>query len=239
MLAAKDLVLSTIRWRRATRPAVVTPAARPAATLAAPTPTGFAALDRELPDGVWPRGQIIEVLVDAPGTSEVALCLPALAQLRSCESLWVLPWSHQPSAPSTLPFAAELDAAGLEPRRRHVHRPTAARGAWWALEQALRSRQFGAVIAWLPTGSSDGDYRALRRLQGLAAEGDTLLIVVRDPLAAVWPSPASLRLQIDQRDAQGRLHLRLLRRRSRPLAEPLGLLLRAGRLAPGAARLAS
>lgn len=237
MPATKDLVLPAFRWRRAERPQVVTPAA-PASGLAAPTRSGFAALDRELPDGAWPRGEIIEVLVDAPGTSEIALCMPALAQLREADSLWVLPWAPE-AATTTLPFAAELDAAGLAPHRRHVHRPSSPRGAWWALEQALRSRQFGVVIAWLPSGSGDGDYRALRRLQGLAADSNTLLIVVREPLAAAWPSPASLRLQIDRRDGEGRLHLRLLRRRGRPLAEPLGLLLHAGRLAPGAARLAS
>ena len=38
--------------------------------------TGFTALDRELPDGGWPRGALTELLCDHTGIGELALMLP-------------------------------------------------------------------------------------------------------------------------------------------------------------------
>ena len=43
--------------------------------------TGFPSLDRELPDGGWPRGALTELLCDHTGIGELALMLPALARL--------------------------------------------------------------------------------------------------------------------------------------------------------------
>lgn len=227
MLTAKDLALPAIGfYRRQSRSHNAVPGAMAS--------SGFSELDRELPGGAWPRGQIIELLVDAPGPSEVTLCLPALAQNRERPCLWVLPARagvHSRSA-TTLPFARQLAAAGLDPARQFVAQPAAARETWWVLEQALRSRQFGAVVAWLPTGSGDGDRRGLRRLQGLAATGDALSVVVRAADAEQTPSSAGVRLAIDHVDSAGRIQVRLLRRRGRPLIEPLGLQLPSRQPAP-------
>ena len=47
--------------------------------LAAPAvPTGFRALDRELPGGGWPRGALTEILGSQEGIGELQLVLPAL-----------------------------------------------------------------------------------------------------------------------------------------------------------------
>ncbi len=45
-------------------------------------PTGYAALDRCLPGGGWPRQGLIEILVDRCGIGELSLLMPALACTR-------------------------------------------------------------------------------------------------------------------------------------------------------------
>src|SRR6185295_12558592 len=44
-------------------------------------PTGFAALDAELPGGGWPAGGLVEVFGLSEGFGELQLVLPALAAL--------------------------------------------------------------------------------------------------------------------------------------------------------------
>jgi hypothetical protein len=104
--------------------------------------------------------------------------------------------------------------------------PATPRESGWALEQSLRAgTHLGAVIGWLP-GSSAGthgeaDFRVLRRLQLLATQTRTLLVVLRAAHRAASASPAALRLQLAQSD--GCLQVQLLKRRGRPLLEPLAL----------------
>ena len=55
---------------------------RPADEIAGPAlASGFAELDRELPGGGWPQGQLTELLLDDAGIGELSLLAPALAQL--------------------------------------------------------------------------------------------------------------------------------------------------------------
>src|ERR1051326_2519764 len=75
---------------------------------ASATPTGFEALDRELPGGGWPRGTLTELLVGRAGIGELRLVLPALAALS-----WAgrrIAWL----APPHLPYAPALAAGGLD-----------------------------------------------------------------------------------------------------------------------------
>ena len=55
--------------------------------------SGFAELDRELPGGGWPLGQLIELLTDDAGIGELSLLAPSLAQLAQSRrsAVWVLP----------------------------------------------------------------------------------------------------------------------------------------------------
>ena len=209
--------------------------------------TGFAPLDAELPGGGWPQGQLVELLVDAPGLGELSLLAPALAHLHaeSCAGVWVLPVtdgartmrSGQAGAPA--PYAPALQAAGVDLARCLFVQPATARESWWTLEQSLRTGHLGAVIGWLPDAAgSDGDFRALRRLHLLAAQRRALVMVLRSPRHATAPSPAALRLQLSQHD--GRLQVQVLKRRGRPLLEPVTLDVhplpwRSARLAPPAA----
>ncbi|MEK8052052.1 hypothetical protein AACH10_17505 [Ideonella sp. DXS22W] len=91
----------------------------------------------------------------------------------------------------------------------------------WALEQALRSGQVGAVLAWLPAGLRAD---ALRRLQLAAQAHDGPVFLFREAQALHRPSAAPLRLLLQPAGVDG-LTLRLLKRRGPPLAEPLRLVL--------------
>lgn len=197
-------------------------------------PSGFAALDRELPGGGWPAGALTELLLDAPGRGELSLLAPALAQLardgRAC--VWVLPCDSPPAldgtgtdapagAPIGLPYPPALAAAGIDLARSLFVRPATARESWWALEQSLRATHLGAVVGWLPGGCTDTDFRALRRLHLLAGRHRALAFVLRDAQAAATPSPVALRLQLASRD--GALQVQVLKRRGRPLLEPIAL----------------
>lgn len=185
-------------------------------------PSGFAALDAELPGGGWPQGQLIELLHDDPGIGELSLLAPALAAQaqagRAC--VWVLPSGHD-SRPATLPYPPALIEAGLDPSSSIFVRPEAGREAWWAVEQSLRAAHLGALVAWLPAFTAGSDFHALRRLHLLAQRHRALLFVIRPARCAGTASPAALRLQLSC--AGGQLGVTLLKRRGRPLIEPVTL----------------
>jgi cell division inhibitor SulA/protein ImuA len=189
-------------------------------------PSGFAALDAQLPEAGWPQGQLIEVLTDHTGIGELGLLLPALAG-RAGNCVWVLPCQGTGLPAPTgdeaaLPYAPALSQAGIDPSRHLFVRPGHAREALWALEQSLRSDSLGAVLGWLPRSASpDADFRFLRRLHLLAQRSQALVFVLRPAAAAASPSPASLRLQLAHED--GHLQVRVLKRRGRPLLEPVAL----------------
>jgi hypothetical protein len=85
----------------------------------------------------------------------------------------------------------------------------------WAIEQTLRSRTCGAVLAW-PDKTT---YPELRRLQ-LAAEGNPgLAVLFRAPRNASSTTPATLRLGLQS--CAGELAVRLLKRRGALLAHPI------------------
>jgi hypothetical protein len=134
-----------------------------------------------------------------------------------------------------------MQTAGIEPTRCMFVQPATSREGWWALEQALRSGHLGAVIGWLPETTphgSDADFRALRRLHLLAAQHRALVFVLRSTRHANAPSPAALRLQLTQHE--GRLQVQVLKRRGRPLLDPVVLQVhpeqwRTARVAPPAA----
>jgi protein ImuA len=196
-----------------------------AAASASCQPTGFEALDAELPGHGWPTGQLIELLFDSPGIGELGLLVPALAQValrrRSC--VWVLP-SERPGLAAgspSIPYPPALAASGIDLARSLFVRPAVPRESFWALEQALRASHLGAVIGWVAAGVPDGDFRALRRLQLLAARHRVLVFVLRELACAQAPSPAALRLQLAAID--GRLQVTILKRRGRPMLNPIVL----------------
>jgi cell division inhibitor SulA/protein ImuA len=181
-------------------------------------PSGHTELDAELPGGGWPRGNLTEVLVDRSGVGEMSLLLPAMAALSSAGGWLAL------VAPPWLPHAPAWAAAGVVLERLVIVR--AGREVGWCAEQLLASGGFAAVLAWPGEGI---DARALRRLQ-VAAEGQRVFACLwRSTAAAQAPSPAPLRVALEAGD--GRLAVRIIKRRGRPVSRPLALSIpRPGRL---------
>jgi protein ImuA len=91
----------------------------------------------------------------------------------------------------------------------------------WPLEQALRSGQVGAVVAWAPAGLRA---EALRRLQLAAQSHEGPAFFFRSPAAATQPSPAPLRLALAGAGPDI-LSVRLLKRRGPALEAPLQIAL--------------
>jgi len=188
--------------------------------------SGFAALDAELPGGGWPQGQLVELLLDAPGAGELSLLAPAVAHVtrehRPC--VWVLPCDPSAARGTSiaLPYPPALAEAGIAVERSIFVKPATPRESLWALEQSLRTAHLGALIGWVPASSGrDGDFRALRRLHLLAQRHRALVFLLREARVAQAASPASLRLRLACAD--GQLRVTVLKRRGWPLLEPVVL----------------
>ncbi|GBG02754.1 CDP-6-deoxy-delta-3,4-glucoseen reductase [Azospira sp. I13] len=159
-------------------------------------PTGHPALDRLLPGGGWPRGALSEFLA-TPEVGVTGLLAPALAALAGPLLFVNPPWPlHAPG----------WQAAGFAAGRLAVVEANGKEGAW-ACEVALEEGGFAALLAWLP----DIDAKGLRRLQLAAAGQPGLACILRPPARAREPSPAPLRLSLE--NAPRGLRVRLLKRR--------------------------
>jgi hypothetical protein len=202
MATLADLLQRQAVWRGGTA----------SVTLAEPAvPTGYAGLDAELPGSGWPVGGLAEVLCHTEGIGELQIVLPALAALTAAghRVAWL--------APPHLPYAPALRAAGVRLEHLTVIRAPGRRDALWAAEQALRARSFHALLLWLPRAS----YAELRRLAVAAQAGPGFVLAFRPPEAACESSPAVLRLALEPKE--GRLAVRILKRRGLPLAALLPL----------------
>jgi hypothetical protein len=172
-------------------------------------PTGFPALDADLPGGGWPAAGLTELLLDAPGHGELRLLAPMLAAA-TAPVLWV--------APPLQPYAPALAVTGLPPDRLVVAWTEQQADAAWAAEQALRAGVLAAVLWW--PGSAPLAPATLRRLHLAATEGRTPLFACRRKSVRSQSSPAPLRLVLDWQSA-GRLAVDVFKRRGPPLAAPL------------------
>jgi len=172
-------------------------------------PTGFAALDVELPGGGWPTAALTEILPQHDGIGELRIFGHALANL-SARGRW-LAWI----APPYLPYAPALQAAGIDLAKLLFIKTRSPRETLWAIEQALRSKACGAVLAW-PDKIA---YPELRRLQLAAAGNPGLAVLFRAPNCASGSTPAALRLSLQT--CAGDLAVRVLKRRGALLGSPL------------------
>ena len=192
-------------------------------------PSGFTALEAELPGGGWPRQALTEVLHDGSGIGELELILPALAALTRAgqRAVWI--------APPHIPYAPALAAAGVDLVNLLIVRPQNRYYALWAAEQALRSGSCHALAAWLPKAR----YAELQRLAVAAESGGAAAFIFRPLAAAAESSPACLRLALEPTGLELGVHI--LKRRGAPLTAPLYLPLKRpfhalGRAAPSRAR---
>lgn len=191
-------------------------------------PSGFAALDAQLPGGGWPRRALTELLLPHPGVGEIRLlshCLRTTQRSGRPVMLFDPPAALSGWALAQLGLDVEqllivVTRVEATDRVRIAARETdeariAAR--LWALEQALKSGHVGAVLAWLPPRLRS---ESLRRLQLAAHAHDGVAFVLREMAAAQRPSAAPLRLALRPGGADV-LALRVLKRRGPPLEAPL------------------
>jgi cell division inhibitor SulA/protein ImuA len=201
----EDLVLDPRIWRGRGR------------VVADALPTGFAALDRHLPDGGWPRRAITEICLERYGVGELSLLMPALASLseRAQRSKRWIVWI----APPYVPYAPALLHSGIDLSRVLLVEPSREkRDVLWAIEQALRSGSSIAVLAWLEEASNI----VLRRFQLAAEENDCWAVLFRSERALCNGSPAALRVRLS--GAFEKAHLEIVKCRGRrPCAVALEL----------------
>jgi hypothetical protein len=177
-------------------------------------PSGYAALDAELPGAGWPAGVLTELIAREPGSGELRLLVPLMRRLGQERRLIVM------LAPPHLPYAPGLQGHAIDTSQvLVVHAPHAA-DRLWAVEQTLKSGSFGCLLAWLPAERTRPEH--LRRLQ-LAAQGAQGPVFLFRPLAAQFEaSPAPLRLLLLPRPGQ-QLSVQILKRRGPVLGAPLTL----------------
>ncbi len=171
------------------------------------TPTGHAALDRELPNHGWPHGGLIELLLQQSGIGELRLLQAALHALGDQRIALLQP-------PHT-PHIAAWRAWGLSPQRLLWIRTKRQADALWSAEQVLRNGSCGALLLWQQTLR----HESLRRLQLAAQASDTLCWLLRPLSASDIASPAPLRIAL--RPLAGGVQLDVLKRRGPPCALPI------------------
>ena len=182
-------------------------------------PSGFAALDAQLPGGGWPRRVLTELLLPHPGVGEIRLLSPSLVATQQQGRLVMLfdpPENLSAQALAQLGF----DIAQLLVVHTRA-RVIPGSDSLWAFEQALKSGHVGALLAWLPPR-----LRAdrLRRLQLAAHAHDGPAFVLREWAAQQRPTAAPLRLTLRAGGADT-LQVRVLKRRGPPLEAPIVLTL--------------
>lgn len=182
-------------------------------------PSGFAALDAQLPGGGWPRRVLTELLLPHPGVGEIRLLSPSLVATQQQGRLVMLfdpPENLSAQALAQLGF----DIAQLLVVHTRA-RVIPGSDSLWAFEQALKSGHVGALLAWLPPR-----LRAdrLRRLQLAAHAHDGPAFVLREWAAQQRPTAAPMRLALRAGGADT-LQVRVLKRRGPPLEAPIVLTL--------------
>lgn len=175
-------------------------------------PSGFAALDAELPGAGWPAGMLTELISRDSGIGELRLLVPLLRRLtRERRFVVVL-------GPPQTPYAPALAGHGIDLDYLLVVQAAHAADRLWAVEQTLKSSGFGALLAWLPQPRTRPEH--LRRMQ-LAAQGTHgPAFLFRSLEAQFDASPAPLRLLLLPRAGQ-RLAVQILKRRGPVVADPI------------------
>jgi len=165
-------------------------------------PSGFAALDGQLPGGGWPTHSLTELLLPQEGLYEWRLLGPALPSLMEAGGRVYL------IAPPHQPHAVGLAQLGLSPDQVvWVHARTSV-DRLWTTEQIVKSGPTGAVLSWLPQARPE----QIRRLQIHAQSCDAPVFLFRPMARLGEASPAPLRATVAQ--AQGwLLEVRVPKRR--------------------------
>ena len=158
-------------------------------------------LDALLPHGGFLPGTLVEWLAEGAGTGAVTLAVLAARQAtHSRRPLVVVDRRGQFYPPAAVRI-------GLDPKRLILVRADTQADQFWAVDQSLRCRGVGAVLAW----PRRLDVRTFRRWQLAAEEGDVLGLLIRPAVARKEPSWAEVRLLVEPLPSspKGRRRLRL------------------------------
>lgn len=207
--------------RPAAPPAVAMPAAVAAALwrgdqigtpVSAVWPSGFAALDAQLPGGGWPGHGLTEILSPLSGALEWRLLGPALRPICAAGQPVVV------IGPPLSPHLPGLRFEGIDERQLVWVRADTPAERLWSAEQLIKAQACGALVAWLPRAKAE----QIRRLQVLAAGFDAPVFVCRPSRALRESSAAPLRVQASV-GVDWELHVRIAKRKGPPLDDTLHL----------------
>jgi len=175
-----------------------------------PISSGYRELDQQLPKNGWPPSVLTELLLANPGVGELRLLASTLMNITQAGKTIVL------LAPPHLAIAASLAEFGIEMSKVTLIEAEKPADKIWAVEQALKSASFGALLCWLPQARDDH----LRRLQLAAAGTQGLTFLFRPLDAQDQASPAPLRMLCKPLSI-GRLSVEIIKRRGPVHAEPI------------------
>jgi protein ImuA len=165
-------------------------------------PTGFAALDAQLPGGGWPCQSITELLQPQPSLCEWRLLAPGLRGLVADGGQVLL------VGPPKRPHAPGLAQLGLHEKSLVWLAADTPGERLWTTEQLVKANPRGAVLAWLPQARPE----QLRRLQVHAQSCDCPVFLFRPEQAQRDASPAPLRI-LASLSVDWELHVQILKRK--------------------------
>jgi cell division inhibitor SulA/protein ImuA len=169
-----------------------------------PVTSGFAAIDRLLPEGGFQRGAIVEYLATCGGSGAASLALSAaLSAVAAGGSLVVVDRERMFYPPAAIPWSTDpcsADSTAFD--RLIVVRPENEDDERWALDQVLRSPAVAAVLAWpcnkaaSSKAASSTAAKDFRRWQLAAELGGSLGFFVSPDAVRSEPSWAAVRLAV-------------------------------------------
>jgi protein ImuA len=176
-------------------------------------PTGYSALNHELPGGGWPSSTFIEILPPEPGAGEISLLTPALKHAINNTARRII-LLNCPLTPNTLCWLNWQ----LNPNKLVWVHPHQSGQVLWAAEQILRHDACAALLLWLPSHVS---LAAARKLHLAAQRSTALFFGLNSTQHHQISSPAPLRLSL--KGAPGGIHINIIKRQGPTHAGPLFL----------------
>ena len=161
-------------------------------------PSGFAALDAELPGGGWPCRSLTEILQPQPSVAEWRLLAPAMRQIVEAGKDVVL------VGPPKTPHLPGLQHIGIDEKRLVWIQAETPAERLWVTEQLVKANAAGLLLSWLPQARQE----QIRRLQVCTQSCNGPVILCRPEAAQHESSAAPLRVQLTYGiDWELRLHL--------------------------------
>lgn len=171
--------------------------------------SGFPVLDAVLPHGGWPLGAVSELVLPQPGSGELTLLLPLLAeQTRRGQRVYLI-------KPPAVPYAPAWRNAGVQLAQLIWLDPRDEREGLWACEQILREPG-NTVLSWFGRVPAD---KPCRRLQLAAEQGRNIGLMLHPESHSASSTPFGLRLGLSP--ALGGIAVRVLKRRGPPVDSPI------------------